>query len=87
MYPLFDFTLKQAFYPYLDGDIYRLWENKTVAEYEEKLKYSYMVHFYGSQTKNFAVYKEPEVEFPHLTAYNYLGPRYCPDAYFTSEPF
>ena len=77
----------QAFYPYLDYEIYALWDNKTVKQYEEKFQYSYMVHFYGSQTKDFGVDKQTDVEYPWLTAYNYLGPRFCPDSFQISDSF
>ena len=87
----------EAFYPYIDLDLYGLWEDQSGSYllaiqisikifidqfWADRFSRSFMVHFYGSQTKDLRV-----SDNPWNTAYAYLGVRFCPVAFNATDDF
>ena len=72
------------FYPAKAYEISKLWTIDTQNEDDWKrlLKDSYIIHFYSSQTNSLVVQRNVNYE-----VYSYLGPKYCPVAYWSSESF
>ena len=70
-----------VFYPVESGSAKDLWEESPVG-WEKHFENSYMVHFYSHQTLMKRVTRNPIKE-----AYSYLGPKYCPVAFWFSENF
>ena len=72
------------FYPAKAYETSKLWTSSPQSEddWEKLFQDSYMVHFYSSQTNSLVVQRNQNYE-----AYSYLGPQYCPVAFWSSETF
>ena len=70
-----------VFYPVEAGVAAQLWEQSPVG-WEKHFENSMMVHFFSHQTLMKKVTRNPIKE-----AYSYLGPKYCPVAFWFSENF
>ena len=72
------------FYPAKSYQVKTLWHEKQrkFSEWSKFLENSVQVHFYGSQTNQIVVEKNPSHEL-----YAVIGPRYCPVSFWSSEHF
>ena len=72
------------FYPAKSYEVGSLWREKPMAfaDWFRFLQNSVMVHFYGSQTNQLVVERNPGHEL-----YAVIGPRYCPVSYWSSTHF
>ena len=72
------------FYPAKSYEVRSLWQEnpKSFSFWSDFLANSSMVHFYGSQSNEIVVQKNPSHEL-----YAVIGPRYCPISYWSSKHF
>jgi len=72
------------FYPAKSYQVKSLWQEtpRSFSYWSSFLSNSSMIHFYGSQTNEIVVEKNPSHEL-----YAVIGPRYCPTSYWSSHHF